>query len=408
LSRAFDAMTASVSRLTSDLRAAADQEAVLRHRLETVLDSMSDGLIATDSDGHITSINPAACSLTGVQADEAVGERLTDVLDIRDADGHQLVEANGRRAQADGQLHKQSGGLVPVQMAVAPLEGSSGLVVVVRDQSREADLERMKTEFLSNVSHELRTPLTPIRGYAELLRRKPDLSRRETVGYVDTILDSTSRMSRVVDLLVDVAAIEAGRVRPHVRPVALDSYLTERLERWRKRFPERADDLRRRVARGLPQVMIDADWVGKALDELVDNAVKYAPPGKVITIGAAAGARGHVQLSVRDNGPGIDAAAMPELFSDFVQVDGSATRSIGGLGLGLAFVRRISEEFGIGLAVQSHPGHGAEFTLDVPAAKQSDVGRRRPSHAVRKATGRRSTRPPAVRRRQKGSQPPDR
>src|SRR3954451_11568428 len=224
LARAFDAMTSSVSQLTDDLRAAAAQEAALRARLETVLASMSDGLLATDSDGNVTSINRAAAALTGVQADTAIGRPLSEVLDVRDAEGTPFVHGAGDRAQEDGQLHRFEGNPVPVQVAVAPLEGSDGLVVVVRDQSRERDLERMKTEFLSNVSHELRTPLTPIRGYAELMRRRPDLPRKQTEGYVETILASATRMSRVVDLLVDVAAIEAGRIHGDVQPVAIDRY----------------------------------------------------------------------------------------------------------------------------------------------------------------------------------------
>ncbi|MFL6238394.1 MAG: ATP-binding protein [Actinomycetes bacterium] len=407
LARAFDAMTSSVASLTDDLRAAANQEAALRARLETVLASMSDGLLATDSAGNVTSMNPAASALTGVDVDDALGRPLHDVLDVRDDEGAVFVYGTGDRAQQDGQMQRAGGGTMPVQIAVAPLEGSEGLVVVVRDQSRERDLERMKTEFLSNVSHELRTPLTPIRGYAELLRRRPDLPRQQTIGYVDTILDSTARMSRVVELLVDVAAIEAGRVHADIHPVAIDGYLKERLETWRKRYPDRVDDLRRRVARGLPRIAVDPSWVGKALDELVDNAIKYTQAGTSVVIGATAGERGRVRLWVRDQGPGIEPSAMPELFTDFVQVDGSETRAVGGLGLGLAFVRRLSEAFGLGLSVQSQPGRGAEFSLDVPAAPASDVSRRRRGHSVRTKARGRTTRPSAVRRRQKGTQPPD-
>jgi PAS domain S-box-containing protein len=407
LSRAFDAMTTSVASLTDDLRAAAAQEAALRARLETVLASMSDGLVATDADGAITSINPAACELAGVQADEAAGRPLNEVLDVRDLDGDPVLHTDGHREQVDGYLRRADGSSLSVQLAVAPLEGTGGVVVVVRDQSRERDLERMKTEFLSNVSHELRTPLTPIRGYAELLRRQTDLSRKQAAGYVDTILDSATRMGRVVDLLVDVAAIEAGRVHPDLRPVSVDRYLSERLEVWRQRYPARADDLRRRVARGLPKVAADPVWVGKALDELVDNAMKYTPAGTSITVGASSAEQGRVQLSVRDNGPGIEPSAMPELFSDFVQVDGSVTRTVGGLGLGLAFVRRLTEAFGLGLSVRSQPGSGAEFTLDLPAATATDVGRRPQGHGVRPSVRRRTTRPASVRRRQKGRKPPD-
>jgi signal transduction histidine kinase len=194
-------------------------------------------------------------------------------------------------------------------------------------------------------------------------------------------------------------------VHPEVHPVAVDTYLTERLAYWRKRYPNRADDLRRRVARGLPPVEVDPVWVGKALDELLDNAVKYTAKGTAVVVGAAPGDNGHVRLSVRDHGPGIEPSAMPDLFTDFMQVDGSTTRAVGGLGLGLAFVRRLSEAFGLGLGVQSQVGRGAEFTLDVPAA-DTDVAPRR-THGVRTARLRRGTHPSGVRRRRKGTEPPD-
>src|SRR5205823_6554574 len=161
----------------------------------------------------------------------------------------------------------------------AALDGGRGAVIVLRDMRREREIERLKTEFLSNVSHELRTPLTPIRGYAEILKRRPDLKRHQIAAYVDTILDSSVRMARVVDLLVDVAALEAGRVSAAPRPVKIGAYIDERLDLWRSRVPQRATDLKRRVATGLPAVAIDPVWVGKALDEIIDNALKYSPPG---------------------------------------------------------------------------------------------------------------------------------
>src|SRR4029077_1551617 len=106
--------------------------------------------------------------------------------------------------------------------------------------SREDDVERMKTEFLANVSHELRTPLTPIRGYAELLSRRTDLSGDQVRQFIDEILTSTARMSRVVELLVDVAALEAGRVAPEQAKASVRTLIDGRLQVWKSTYPERA------------------------------------------------------------------------------------------------------------------------------------------------------------------------
>jgi two-component system sensor histidine kinase VicK len=376
LSRTFDDMTGSLARLTGDLRASTV-------RLETVLASMSDGLVATDGTGCVTSINRAALAMAGLREPaEAVGRPLREVLDVRDAAGAR-PELTPALQDTDAEVHRAEGDPAPVRLAVAPLESGEGLVVVLRDTGRERELERMKTEFLSNVSHELRTPLTPIRGYADLLASRPGLGPEQVTAFAGTILSESVKMNRVVDLLVDVAAIEAGRVSTNPLPVAVAHLLDTRLEKWRRRAPERSGDLRRRVASGLPPVLVDPTWVGKALDELIDNAVKYTPPGTPITLCATATRDGAaVRVAVRDAGPGIAPADQELLFSSFRQVDGSATRRVGGLGLGLSFVRRLAEDAGYPLTLSSTVGKGSEFALDLPAAdsppaEQGRAGRRR-------------------------------
>jgi PAS domain S-box-containing protein len=365
-------MTDSVASLTGDLRATAS-------RLETVLSSMSDGLVATDAQGRVTSINRAALAMAGLHdAEGALGYELSSVIDVRV--GGAPLELDARRPDVDAEVHPLDGDPVPVRVALAPLDDGEGVVLVLRDTAREREVERMKTEFLSNVSHELRTPLTPIRGYADILVTRPGLPSEKVTAFAGTILAESLKMNRVVDLLVDVAAIEAGRVTVTPHPVAPSALVDGRLAAWRERAPERAGDLRRRVAARLPAVHVDPTWLGKAIDELIDNAVKYTPPGTPITLAAAMAPSGdRVRLSVRDTGPGIAAADHESLFLSFEQVDGSATRRVGGLGLGLSFVRRLAEDAGFPLTVTSELGKGAEFALDLPLADVPPPEPRRPS-----------------------------
>jgi signal transduction histidine kinase len=264
---------------------------------------------------------------------------------------------------------------VAVRASVAPLQGEhgeeDGNVVLLRDTTHELEVERMKTEFLSNVSHELRTPLTPIRGFAELLRRRPETSPEQVAEFAGTIVDATVRLGRVVDLLVAVAALEANRVQPSPRPLAVGAYVDELLDDWRGRWPHRSGDLRRRVASGLPAVAVDPEWISRAMAELADNAMKYTQPGTPVTLVAALSADGQrVRLGVRDGGPGVTAEQLPSLLGDFAQGDGSATRAVGGLGLGLSFVRRLAEDFALPFVVTSEPGKGAEFALDLPVTTE--------------------------------------
>jgi signal transduction histidine kinase len=177
-------------------------------------------------------------------------------------------------------------------------------------------------------------------------------------------------MSRAVELLVDVAALEGGRVEPQFSHVSARSFVDERVEAWKTRYPERAGDFKRRVGAKLPPIDIDRHWVGRALDEFADNAVKYTEAGTAITLAAALadddGAM--VRLAVKDAGPGFDPQRAAELTGDFSQADASDTRRVGGLGLGLGFVSRVAERFGLDLSIDTQPGKGSEFALLVPTA----------------------------------------
>ncbi|HWC35370.1 MAG TPA: ATP-binding protein [Mycobacteriales bacterium] len=368
LSRAFDAMTTSLRTLTGDLRAAAVEEARLRGRLETVVSSMTDGLLTTDRQGVIVAANPMALELLGQRESQVVGHVLTSVADVRGPDGASLLTRGDTPLVTDATLNRSDGEQIPVRLARSPLADQRGEVVVLSDRTREREVERLKTEFLSTVSHELRTPLTPIRGYAEMLSRRPDLPPERVQSFVGEILAGTARMSRAVELLVDVAALDAGRVSPQQDQIAVGKLVDERLAAWRARYPERAADLRRRVAAKLPTVEVDAGWLSKALDELADNAVKYTKPGTPITLAATRTANGAVSIAVRDAGEGIDTNRLAELLGDFSQADSSDTRKVGGMGLGLGFVTRVADALGLTLEVSSEPGKGSDFAIEVPVA----------------------------------------
>jgi PAS domain S-box-containing protein len=325
----------------------------------------------------VTSVNRAALEMLGLEEVDVLGEPLGVVADVRDINDTQLADPGLRLRDEAADVLRPDGSRIPVRVAITPLQGADGVVMVLRDTTREREVERMKTEFLSNVSHELRTPLTPIRGYAEILVSKPGLDGTQVSTFATTIRDEALKMNRVVDLLVDVAALEAGRVSVAPRTISARELLEARLEAWLTRAPERAKDLKKRVAGGLPALHVDPTWVGKALDELLDNAVKYTPAGTAITLVAALAPDGtHVRVSVKDNGPGIPDQEQAGLFASFEQVDGSATRKVGGLGLGLSFVRRLAEDAGFPLTFSSKLGKGSEFSLDLPVSDEPAPPRR--------------------------------
>ncbi|MGH2663705.1 MAG: ATP-binding protein [Actinomycetota bacterium] len=370
LAGTFNRMTESVTAMTDELREAADEQSRLRARLETVVDSMGDGLVAVDDQDRVVTYNPAAGKIVGRSPDQVVGMPVREVLQGRDAEGNPLTE---QRLATDGLafLEREDGASVPVAIISSPLLDGNGVrlgrVFVLRDMSREHEVERMKSEFLSNVSHELRTPLTPIIGYSEILSRR-EISPEQTRQFAGAVLESGRRLERIVAMLVDFSAIEAGRLRVRPEPTSLHPEAREVVERWqgrstRHRFTAEAEE-------GLPPAQINPAMFGRILDELLDNAVKYSPEGGEVRV-AVKRADGMLTVDISDQGIGIERDDLARIFQDFRQVDASDTRPFGGLGLGLTFAKRLVEAHGGEMSATSRLGEGSTFSFTLPAADTS-------------------------------------
>lgn len=373
LSEAFNQMTASLEAQSGELREAAVQESRLRGQLETVLQSMTDGLIAVDLDANVLTINREAERIFGIPADQARGRPVEEVLALVDAAGAPVdlpvyrLGPGSTAGHTPGPRPDLPG--TPVAVTSAPITdertGLRGAVAVIRDLTAELAVEQMKTEFLSNISHELRTPLTPIKGYADLLRRKV-VPRAKSVSFLNVIVASTERMERIVDMLVDFSAMQAGRLMVRPVDISLEQVTRDLVRKWHEAAPNHTFE--RSGFADLPTVAGDTRLLPRAIDELLDNAVKFSPDGGLISLvgGLDASRPGYVRVSVVDQGIGISSEQLSRIQQDFVQVDASETRAFGGLGLGLAYVRRIIEALNGELQVESRAGEGSTFSLLTP------------------------------------------
>ena len=377
LALAFNSMAASIEDKTSALRQAADDETRLRNRLEAVVAGMGEALVAVDAAGNITDFNQAAEELIGVTAERARGKPADQVIHLASEDGDDLSSRLRRplprRWSVSGNVRQPDGTQVPVALSAGALRGPAaemaGGVFVLRDLRREREVERMKTEFLSHIGHELRTPLAGILGHSEILVRRqlpPDRARMSQ----EEILKSGRRLERVVEMLEFFASAGAGRVRLRREPVNVRDVVQEAVDRWSDKV-NGDHRITRRVARGVPEVDADPRWLALSLDELLDNAVKFSPDGGRITVSAAPtgnGRRTDVEITVSDQGKGMTAEEQSHAFRDFVQGDGSDTRSYGGLGLGLALVKRVADAHGGDVHLESTPGKGSKLSIVLPGA----------------------------------------
>jgi PAS domain S-box-containing protein len=376
LGETFNDMTAALFRSTNDLKEAALEEQRLRARIETIIQSMADGLVAVGADKKILAFNPQAEELTGIKAASAMGKPIDKVIDARDSNGTKLTLPIYDLAEGlmDGiYLARKGTDPVPVALDSAVLRNDAGEtaggVAVIRDMTREREIERMKGEFLSNISHELRTPLTPIKGYAEILGSK-EIPPEKAKQFAGGILESTARLERIVELLVDFAALEAGRLAPRTKPVDVGELVEGLATKLRKRT--KSHEVVVDIGSRLPKVIGDERLLRRSLEEVLDNAIKFSPQGGTIRL-EAKGATGNgrsraVSVTISDEGIGIAEEDVAKIFSDFHQLDGSETRTYGGLGLGLAFVRRIVEAHDGSVEVDSEPDRGTRLTITIPAA----------------------------------------
>jgi signal transduction histidine kinase len=235
--------------------------------------------------------------------------------------------------------------------------------------ARLAELDRLKSDFVSMVSHELRTPLGLIKGYAgTLLRDDAPLDHETRKEFLQVIDEETDRLTELVTNLLDMSRIEAGTLRIERHPVEINHLLADCAERLRAREPTRA--LQLQMPQSLPAVLADERRVAQVVDNLLTNATRYSPEPTPIRLVARA-VNGDVEVRVVDEGIGIPTDKLDQVFEKFFRVDTSDTRRFAGTGLGLAICRGIVQAHGGRIWVHSTPGQGSTFAFTIPVCQES-------------------------------------
>jgi two-component system phosphate regulon sensor histidine kinase PhoR len=359
LADAFNAMAASLEGTISRL-------AEEGNRLESLLASSADGVVAVDRSGLITFTNAAAEALFGVTRAEAVGKPFLHV--VRDHELNELASRcaalgeRGLRVVAYGPEQRW------LQASAVPIEGGgdwAGLIIL-HDLSEVRRLDTVRRDFITNVSHELRTPLAGIKASAETLKEGALRDPEAAAEFVRHIENETDRLAQMVEELLELSRIESGAA-----PLRMDVVLVASLlERCVQRFAPQAEraglnlgaevvDSEKLAVRG------DEDRLDQALGNLLHNAIKFTPAGGQVTVSAAA-QDGEVAIAVRDTGIGISADDQTRIFERFYKA--AEARGRPGSGLGLAIVKHIVQAHGGRATVESRPGQGSTFTVVLPRA----------------------------------------
>ena len=255
-------------------------------------------------------------------------------------------------------------------MTAAPVHaaGANSAVLVLHDITELRRLERVRRDFVANVSHEFKTPLTAIQGFAETLLGGALDDKANRKRFVEIIREHARRLARLTDDLLKLSRIEAGRLELEFRPIRVDG-AGERLRRDRapQSRSERARHSCRSAGEGSRRSVATARNWAKSLQNLLDNAVQYTPPGGQIDVTARS--NGHeVTFTVADTGIGIPESDLERIFERFYRVDAARSREAGGTGLGLAIARHIVDAHGGRIWVESAVGQGSRFHFSIPSA----------------------------------------
>jgi two-component system phosphate regulon sensor histidine kinase PhoR len=246
-----------------------------------------------------------------------------------------------------------------------------GAVAVLRDLTETERVDKTRRDFIANVSHELRTPLTSIQGYAEtLLDTVPDTDH--TREFLEIIRKNAARMSRLTEDLLTLARVESGEQRFDAQPASPRELLNEAVQSFRE--IARTSNVELLVDdRSDATVHADREAIHQVFSNLIDNALKYAPSGGKIVVGARP-ADDTVEFYVQDFGPGIPSEHLPRLFERFYRVDKARSRESGGTGLGLAIAKHIVLAHGGTIRAESELNHGSTFVFRLPKAEAVVTG----------------------------------
>lgn len=348
-------------------------------RSETILRSIGDGVFVVDAGGRLTMVNQAAAAMVSDQGD-ATGRHYSEVFTFRTEKGGEDVSSfvfeamriNGvTQPEAEVLLVLKGGASLPVTVGAAPLideDGASiGAVTVIRDETHEREISRMKSDFISIASHQLRTPLTAIKWSIELIDEDDTghLSDAQKESLADVQM-SVSRLARLVNDLLNVSRIERGRISLMPKLANVDDLCRDAVKeaipiaRGKRQTLENG-------ATGLGTVNMDVKLVFQVLANLLSNAIKYTPEGGRITVGGRR-TGDEVEIFVRDNGLGVPASAKDKLFQKFYRADNATAAGIEGTGLGLFLAKAIINSSGGKMWYESECGQGSTFWFSLPIA----------------------------------------
>lgn len=343
-----------------------------RRRLDSVLEHMTEGVIATDRRGSINIINTAALQMTGIDdSTVAMGQSILEVLQISDRYNLRELLDNQEELLLDFSTDERQLIIRAYFSLIQRASGFiSGMVIVLHDVTEQQRIELERRQFVSNVSHELRTPLTSVKSYVDALQEgaidDPEVAR----NFLAVAQDETTRMIHMINDLLELSRMDSGTMKletEYVNVGELFNYILNRFDMIiaNDDKPEKYYTIKREIPKVQIWVELDTSKFTQVIDNIMNNATKYSPDGGVVTARMIDNQK-EVVLSITDQGLGIPKKDLGHIFGRFFRVDKARSRAQGGTGLGLAISKEIIERFGGRIWVESAEGQGSTFSISLP------------------------------------------
>ncbi|MCM8800003.1 MAG: cell wall metabolism sensor histidine kinase WalK [Candidatus Omnitrophica bacterium] len=334
---------------------------------EAVIRSVAEGLVVLDAKGNVIMINPAAERLLGISSKEKVGKPLLEGIKEE-----QLISlVRGTEENKEIELispNEETKKILRASSAVIEDENGKpiGMVSVLSDITKQKELDRLKSNFVSNVTHELRTPLVAMEKSISLLLTQdiPEPQQREFLAITQRNL---KRLTLLINDLLDLSKLEAGKMQITRQPSSIVNIINEAilgLETWAK---TKSLTINKIIEDDLPQINVDPNRILQVLNNLIGNAIKFTPSGGSITVEAHfIRENNEVEVSIQDTGIGISKEDLPKIFDKFFQVGERAYTDIGGTGIGLSIAKEIIQLHKGRIWAESEKGKGAKFIFCLP------------------------------------------
>jgi len=356
-------------------------------RSQAILEAVADGVVVTGPDNEITFLNNSATSILGFATENILHQTLDAFGGIFGKAASTWMQtindwSNDPASYQPGdsyaeQLELEDGRIALVHLAPVILQNDFlGTVSIFRDITHEVEVDRLKSEFVATVSHELRTPMTSIRGYVDILLMGAAGAMNENqVHFLQIVKNNTERLNILVNDLLDISRIEAGRIT--LSPQSLDlrdvaeDVLADILRRSEEENKPMAFSLE--TTKNLPRVLGDAERIRQVLGNLIDNAYHYTPENGQVTVNISATNGSLVRVDVKDSGVGISQEDQERIFDRFYRGEDPLVLATPGTGLGLAIVKQLIEMHHGKIWLESGgEGKGSTFSFTLPAYKKDE------------------------------------